>query len=110
MLRLDVCLTRREVKRGMLKSQQVPLLPYKDQKKIGDKYRKAQEYEAEIRKLHAAAQGVLSPLELEGDVAKDRLERAKPPKCSPLRISKVPLPRFFLKITIASLTPSQRVR
>jgi hypothetical protein len=71
---------RHRVEWGQLRGQRVPLLPPKDQKKIGDQYRKAQEYEREIRKLRASAQGDLAPLELEGELAKDRLERAKPPK------------------------------
>jgi type I restriction enzyme M protein len=71
---------RHRIEWDQLRGQRVPLLPTKEQKNIGDQYRKAQEYEREIRKLRAAAQGVLSPLELEGEVAKDRLERAKPPK------------------------------
>jgi type I restriction enzyme M protein len=71
---------RHRVDWGLLQRQRVPLLPYDEQKEIGDKYRMAQEYERKIRKLRAEAQGILTPLELEGDLAKDRLERAKPPK------------------------------
>jgi type I restriction enzyme M protein len=70
---------RHRVDWDLLKNQLVPLLSCNEQKKIGDKYRRAQEYEAEIRKIHSQAQGDLSPLELEGKVARDRLERAKPP-------------------------------
>ncbi len=73
-------LGRHRVDWETLKSQKIPLLPYPEQKQIGDKYRSAQELEAKIRKLRTEAAGVLSPLELEGDVARDRLERAKPPK------------------------------
>ena len=71
---------RHRVDWGLLRNQKVPLLPYDEQKEIGDRFRKAQEFEGKIRKLRAEAQGVLSPLELEGELAKDRLERAKPPK------------------------------
>ncbi len=63
-----------------LVEQRVPMLPYAEQKEIGDKYRKTMQHEAEIRRLRFAAQGLLAPLELEGEIAKDRLERAKPPK------------------------------
>jgi type I restriction enzyme M protein len=71
---------RHRVDWDLLKNQLVPLLPFNEQQKVGEKYRKAQEYEAEIRKIHSQAQGDLSPLELEGEMARDRLERAKPPK------------------------------
>lgn len=71
---------RHRVDWDMLCNQRVPLLPPNEQKKIGDKYRKAQELESQIRKLEAEAGGALSPLELEGTLAKDRLECAKPPK------------------------------
>ena len=56
------------------------MLPYNEQKAIGDKYRDAEKLKAKIRKLKAEALGALSPLELEGELARDRLERAKPPK------------------------------
>ncbi len=71
---------RHRVDWDLLRNQRVPLLPYPEQKKVGDKYREAQAHEREIRKLRAEAQGALLPLELEGELAKDRLERAKPPK------------------------------
>ena len=71
---------RHRVDWDLLKGQRIPLLSPDEQKNIGDKYRKAQEFEAEIRKIHAQAQGDLSLLELEGEMARDRLERAKPPK------------------------------
>jgi hypothetical protein len=51
-----------------------------DQKKIGDYYRRAEGLEVKIAELRASALTDLSPLELEGDVAVDRLARAKPPK------------------------------
>lgn len=71
---------RHRVDWELLRDQQVPLLPFPDQQLIGERYRKAQELEYQIRRLEADAQGNLAPLELEGQVAKDRLERAKPPK------------------------------
>jgi type I restriction enzyme M protein len=71
---------RHRVDWNLLSNQRIPLLPFAEQKEIGNKYRKVQEWEAEIRKLHAQAEEELSPLELEGEIARDRLERAKPPK------------------------------
>lgn len=71
---------RHRVDWSLLSKQRVPLLAPQEQKAIGDKYRKAQKHEAAIRKLRSDAQGALAPLELEGELARDRLERAKPPK------------------------------
>jgi type I restriction enzyme M protein len=71
---------RHRVDWGLLRRQKIPALPYPEQKNIGDKYRQARKYAAEIEKLRAQAMGELSPLELEGEVARDRLSRAKPPK------------------------------
>ncbi|MCC6427211.1 MAG: N-6 DNA methylase [Phycisphaerales bacterium] len=71
---------RHRVDWDLLRKQRIPLLPYSQQKEIGDKYRKAHDLEMKIRRLKMEAQGALSPLELEGDLARDRLERAKPPK------------------------------
>jgi type I restriction enzyme M protein len=71
---------RHRVDWDLLKVQQVPLLPYDEQKDIGSKYRSAQDHLMKIRKLTAEAQGALASLELEGELARDRLERAKPPK------------------------------
>lgn len=71
---------RHRVGWDQLSTQRVPLLGPKEQKAIGDYYRKAQEHEAKIADLRAAAVAALAPLELEGETAVDRLERAKPPK------------------------------
>jgi restriction endonuclease S subunit len=73
-------LGRHRVDWEMLRKQTIPLLPYSEQKAIGDRYREAHKLEAKIRRLQAEVQGALSPLELEGDIARDRLARAKPPK------------------------------
>jgi hypothetical protein len=64
----------------LLHDQRVPLLDAKEQKAIGDYYRKAEEHEAKIASLRASATAALAPLELEGETAVDRLARAKPPK------------------------------
>jgi restriction endonuclease S subunit len=71
---------RHRVDWDLLQHQRIPLLPAAEQKKIGNFYRKAEEYQAKISELRAQAEGELSPLELEGEVARDRLARAKPPK------------------------------
>ncbi len=71
---------RHRVDWELLRRQQIPILPYDQQKRIGDKFREARAYETKIRSLTSEALNVLSALELEGELAKDRLERAKPPK------------------------------
>ena len=71
---------RHRVTWDQLCDQRVPLLSPKEQKAIGDYYRKAEEHEAKIAALRASAITALAPLELEGETAVDRLARAKPPK------------------------------
>ncbi len=71
---------RHRVDWDSLQNQRIPLLTPAAQKKIGDDYRRAEDLEAKIAALHASALRELSPLELEGEVAVDRLARAKPPK------------------------------
>ena len=51
-----------------------------EQRQIGNLYRKAEAYRAKIASVQSAALDALAPLELEGEVAIDRLARAKPPK------------------------------
>jgi type I restriction enzyme M protein len=64
----------------LLKEQQIPILPYREQKKVGDLLRRAQARDEEIAKLRASAESALDPLGLEGDEPRDRLIRAKPPR------------------------------
>ena len=71
---------RHRVDWGVLQNQQVPLYPYHRQKEIGDLYRDIHAREQETRRLAEAADASLADLNLEGEVAKDRLARAKPPK------------------------------
>jgi type I restriction enzyme M protein len=71
---------RHRVSWDLLSKQRVPLLDPKDQKAIGNFYRKAEEHEERITELRASAVAALAPLELEGETAVDRLARAKPPK------------------------------
>lgn len=63
-----------------MRDQRVPLLGMKEQKAIGDYYRKAEDHEAKIATLRASAADALAALDLEGKTAVDRLARAKPPK------------------------------
>lgn len=71
---------RHRVDWSILEKQQVPLLPFKEQKAIGDKYRKAMQREDEIRTLTEDAVSALAALNLDAQEAKERLEKAKPPK------------------------------
>ena len=71
---------RHRVDWGVLRNQQIPLYPYERQKKIGDLYRDIHAREEETRRLAEAAAESLAELDLEGEIAKDRLARAKPPK------------------------------
>lgn len=73
-------LGRARVGWDVLKRQTIPLLPYPQQKRIGDKYRKAILREIEALELRDDALADLNALKLEGEEAKDKLERAKPPQ------------------------------
>jgi type I restriction enzyme M protein len=64
----------------LLQNQRIPLLAYEQQKQIGDTYREAEAYEIKIAELRKSAALALGSLQLEGDLATDRLARAKPPK------------------------------
>ncbi|MGH2508403.1 MAG: N-6 DNA methylase, partial [Ktedonobacteraceae bacterium] len=71
---------RHRVDWDLLKEQHIPLLPHEDQKRIGNMYRKVEEYAAKIAEVRVSADVALSPLDLEGETARDRLATAKPPK------------------------------
>jgi type I restriction enzyme M protein len=71
---------RHRVGWDLLADQRVPLLDSKQQKAVGDFYRKAEDHEVRIAGLYESAREYLAPLELEGETAVDRLARAKPPK------------------------------
>jgi hypothetical protein len=71
---------RHRVDWNRLKHQQIPLLSLKDQRAIGNFHRKAERYETKIADLESSVLKALAPLELEGELATDRLARAKPPK------------------------------
>lgn len=65
---------------GRLKRQMLPVLPYAQQRRIGDMYRAMQEYEEKISQIRHKAMTALDPLGLDCDAARERLERAKPPQ------------------------------
>ena len=71
---------RHRVDWQMLRTQTVPLLPEKEQRRIGALYNSAVEHEAEIARAREAINATLAPLDLESAEALDRLARAKPPK------------------------------
>jgi type I restriction enzyme M protein len=71
---------RHRVDWDLLRRQRVPLLAPPQQKHIASLYREANAREAEITKLRDSALSALATLDLEGDEARDRLARAKPPK------------------------------
>jgi len=71
---------RHRVDWALLRKQRIPLFPFTRQKEIGDLYRAAQQHEVETAQETAAAIQALSELDLEGETARDRLERAKPPR------------------------------
>ena len=71
---------RHRVDWDLLRDQRIPLLTETEQIKIGNFYRQAEEYEAKIVALYQKAGEELASLELEGEIARDRLARAKPPK------------------------------
>ena len=71
---------RHRVDWELLRKQRVPLLPYSRQRQIGDLYRQAQVLEQQMTVLKQSAVEAISNLELEGEAARDRLARGKPPK------------------------------
>ena len=63
-----------------LKGQMIPLLSPKKQREIGEYYRSADEMAVKMEHYRQSATDALSVLELEGEIARERLARAKPPK------------------------------
>jgi type I restriction enzyme M protein len=64
----------------LLRAQRIPLLPPDQQREIGELYRAAEERGLEAARFRTEAQQKLASLELEGEAARDRLARAKPPR------------------------------
>lgn len=73
-------LARHRVTWDVLKNQTIPLLPYPQQRKIGNLFRKALREEEKIVKYKQAASSALEVLDLECEEAKDKLAKAKPPQ------------------------------
>jgi hypothetical protein len=64
----------------LLKKQKVPLLSQPKQREIGNLHRKAYTLAQESAEVAKRATTELASLDLYGDVAKDKLARAKPPR------------------------------
>ena len=73
-------LARHRVGWDVLKKQLVPLLPYPEQKRIGNLYREAMKHQQTAENCTASALEAIDSLGLEGEAARDKLERAKPPR------------------------------
>ncbi len=71
---------RHPVEWETFRKQSIPLLPYPQQKTIGNLYRQAREHELEIPRCKSTAREVLAVLGLDNKEARERLARAKPPK------------------------------
>lgn len=63
-----------------LKKQRIPMLEYSKQIEIGNLYREADAYQLEAERMNKKATSLLSDLDLDNKVAKERLIRAKPPR------------------------------
>ena len=64
----------------ILKGQRIPLLAGPRQRDIGEMYRIAEDHERQGLALRERAESELIPLDLESAAAKDRMQRAKPPR------------------------------
>jgi len=71
---------RHRVEWSMLCDQKIPLLSPAQQRKIGALYRDAERREAEVAELRKKAIASLRALDLDGEAARERIARAKPPK------------------------------
>jgi len=71
---------RHRVDWSTLRTQRVPLLRPDQMKKVGHLYRAAEERQREAHQLRQMALAELAPLDLAAEKARDRLERAKPPR------------------------------
>lgn len=70
---------RHRVTWDLMRKQRIPLLPPAQQRHVGDLYRSIVQSERAMRVKEVEAQAALAPLLLDGDEARDRLARAKPP-------------------------------
>ena len=71
---------RTRVNWSVLETQTIPLLPDAQQREIGDLYRSVDAHERQIQHVRDDALSRLSVLDLECEIARDRLIRAKPPR------------------------------
>jgi type I restriction enzyme M protein len=71
---------RHRVSWDLIRQQRLPVLNVAEQQRIGDLQRSVLQLEKSIEEKRQAAQAALAPLALDGEVARDRLARAKPPK------------------------------
>lgn len=71
---------RHRVSWDLMKSQRIPMLSPDEQQTVGDLHREILKFEHAIAERQVAAVSVLSPLLLDGEEARDRLIRAKPPR------------------------------
>ena len=71
---------RHRVEWHLLGGQSVPVLPIDDQRVIGDLYRKAARLAQESADAMAQGARGLALLDLDGEIAKDQMARAKPPR------------------------------
>ncbi len=71
---------RTRVNWEVLKGQRIPLLSGRRQREIGEMYRIAEDHERQALAARKRAESKLTPLDLESDAAKDRVQRAKPPR------------------------------
>ena len=71
---------RHRVDWTLLRDQRVPVLPYPEQRRIGDMCREAIKHVAQAKRYREEALAAIAGLDLEGDMARDRLARAKPPR------------------------------
>jgi hypothetical protein len=71
---------RHRVDWELLKKQRIPLLPWAKQEAIGKLHRQAYALTQKSLKIACEATSALDPLDLYGEVAKDKLARSKPPR------------------------------
>ena len=64
----------------ILRRQRIPLLEGPRQREIGEMYRIAEDHERQGLVLRERAESQLIPLDLESNAARDRIQRAKPPR------------------------------
>jgi len=64
----------------LMRAQRIPLLADPEQRRVGKLLREVLQQERDMRVKEESAYAALAPLQLDGDEARDRLARAKPPR------------------------------